>query len=231
MNNLKRPISYSESHINWGRDSLLDEKIPIETLCIKSVAIENRELPTTAPRLTASYIFVIKSSIHLFLISVFETIFFFTYVSGQEDSGIENTINTYYTPIKNSCKSWGNATKWVIYEIFSSGQEIEKIRSDGISAFNLRGAGNRKLLNHSLIVSGGFLGILILVTGCAIYNKIKIKWYKTVLENIMMVLLLGIYEYIFFKLIIYNYATISTSELNSYIADGIYDCVSGLRQR
>lgn len=243
----KRAIAYSESHIEWGRDSLLSDsgeatagqqKPPEESPSYKIPSDKQQKLhirevvatPVTSVFFAEKcYIFIIKSSIHLFLISVFETIFFFTYVSGQEDSGIENTINTYYTPIKNSCPSWGNATKWIIYEILSNGQEIEKIRRDGIYAFNLRATGNRKLLYDSLIVSAGFLGILILVTGGVVYKKIKIKLYKTVLENITMVFLLGIYEYIFFKLIIYNYATISTSELNSYIAGGIYDCVSGGR--
>jgi hypothetical protein len=41
----------------------------------------------------------------------------------------------------------------------------------------------------------------------------------------MMVLLLGLYEYVFFMAIIYNYNSISTNELNSYIVNGIYDCV------
>ena len=216
--NLKRPSSYSESFIDIERELAYDP-LPIQ---VKEEALPVPE-PEEIPYVST---FIVKSSIHLFLISAFETVFFFTYVAGKEDNGIEGTIDSYYTPIKNSCPSWSNTTRWVIYEILS-GHEIEKITNDGLVSYNSRMKVNTQLLYYSLIASAFFLTILGGVTGVLVYRGVKINWTKTVSENIMMVLLLGLYEYVFFMTIIYNYNSISTNELNSYIANGIYDCVKG----
>jgi hypothetical protein len=216
--NVKRPSSYSESFIDIERELAYDP-LPIQ--------VKEEPLPIHVPQ-EIPYVctFLVKSSIHLFLISAFETVFFFTYVAGKEDNGIEGTINSYYTPIKNSCPSWSNTTRWVIYEILSSGHEIQKITNDGLDSYNSRMKINTQLLYYSLIASAVFLAILGGVTATLVYRGIKINWSKTVSENIMMVLLLGLYEYVFFMTIIYNYNSISTNELNSYIVNGIYDCVA-----
>ncbi len=209
---MKRPSSYSESFIDIERELAYDP-LPLQV----KEPVGEKPVPYV-------FTFIVKSSIHLFLISAFETIFFFAYVAGKEDKGIEGTIDSYYTPIKNSCPSWSNATRWVIYEILS-GDEIQKITNDGIDSYNSRMKINMQLLYYSLIASATFLAILGGVTSILVYRAVKINWLKTISENIMMVLLLGLYEYVFFMAIIYNYNSISTNELNSYIANGIYDCV------
>jgi hypothetical protein len=209
-----RPSSYSESFIDIERDIDL---LPIQF---------KEELVPLERSKPEAYVctFLIKSSIHLFLISAFETVFFFTYVAGKEDKGIEATIDSYYTPIKNSCPSWSNTTRWVVYEILS-GNEIQKITKEGLDSYRDRMRVNTQLLYYSLIASAVFLVILGGVAGTLFYRGIKIHWIKTLSENVMMVLLLGFYEYAFFMTIIYKYNSISTNELNSYIANGIYDCV------
>ena len=212
---LKRPSSYSESFIDIERELSYDP-LPLQ--------VKESETPEKPVAYVYFFTFLVKSSIHLFLISAFETIFFFTYVARQEDKGIEGTINSYYIPIKNSCPSWSNTTRWVIYEILS-GKEIEKITKEGLESYRGRMKINTHLLYYSLISSAVFLSILGGVTGTLVYRGVKINWTKTVSENIMMVLLLGLYEYVFFMAIIYNYNSISTNELNSYIVNGIYDCV------
>jgi hypothetical protein len=218
----KRPPSYSESFIEIDREPMYDE-LPSRR---KPLSIQNITIVETSNG-KGIYVLIIKSCIHLFLISGFETIFFFTYVSKKEDNGIENTIDTYYTPIKNSCPSWSNTTRWIVYQILTNGQEITKITNSGIDSYNSRMKVNTRLLYYSIGSSAVFLLILLFVTSILICRGIKIKWCKTISENIMMVVFLGIYEYLFFMMIIYNYDSISTNELNSYIVNGIYDCVRG----
>jgi hypothetical protein len=213
---MKRPSSYSESFIDIERE-LAYNPLPLQVK-------EEVEKPV---KYVYFFTFIVKSSIHLFLISAFETIFFFTYVAGKEDKGIEGTIDSYYTPIKNSCPSWSNTTRWLIYEVLYSGKEIQKITDEGNDSYNSRMKINTQLLYYSLISSAVFLVILAGVTATLICRGVKIHWLKTVTENIMMVLFLGLYEYVFFMAIIYNYNSISTNELNSYIVNGIYDCVKG----
>lgn len=218
--NVKRPSSYSESFIDIERELAYD---PLPLQIKEEPSINEKKVPYVY-----FFTFIVKSSIHLFLISAFEIVFFFTYVAGKEDTAIEGTINTYYTPIKNSCPSWSNTTRWAVYEILS-GNEIQKITSDGVDSYNRRMKINTQLLYDSLGVSAVFLIILGGVVGILVYRGVKIKWLRTICENIMMVVVLGLYEYVFFMAIIYKYNSISTNELNSYIANGIYDCVKSIR--
>lgn len=215
--NLKRPSSYSESFIDIERELAYDP-LPIQVKEVVEPGPQEKPIPYVCT-------FLVKSSIHLFLISAFETGFFFSYVAGKEDKGIEGTIDSYYTPIKNSCPSWSNTTRWIIYEILSNGREIQKINKEGLESYRGRMKINTQLLYYSLASSAIFLAILGAVAGTLMYRGVKINWSRTISENIMMVLVLGLYEYVFFMTIIYNYNSISTNELNSYIANGIYDCV------
>ena len=63
------------------------------------------------------------------------------------------------------------------------------------------------------------------MTGVVYWKKIPIDWLKLFSENMAFVMLLGLYEYFFFRTIIYNYETISTDELNKYIFDGAFHCL------
>ena len=172
-------------------------------------------------------IFVLKSSIHVFLISVFETIFFFYYVSVTENTGIVKTIDTYYKPIQEACPSWGNLTQWVLYKVLEE-VNVSHIDSRAAEALAERNTFNYGLFMNSLTVSGVCLGIFI---GLAILMRfpfqrhMRIPWLGICIENCMMVVLLGMYEYFFFRVIIYNYDTLSTQELNAHIVDGLWQCV------
>ena len=86
-------------------------------------------------------------------------------------------------------------------------------------------AGNQVLLGNSLIGSATCFAVLLAGTGYLTYKKTPVRWWVIVVENISMVVMLGLYEYIFFHFIIYNYGTISTPELNAYIVKGLIDCV------
>ncbi len=212
---LKRPPSYSDSYyiLNGG---------PRTPPTLGPIQEEPMPVPV-APRI---YLFFIKSAIHLFLISVFETIFFFQYVSVTENNGILKTIDTYYTPLVNTCPSWNNVTKGIIYSFLTQGNDYTLIVSEGDLGKANRDSANQSLLGESLIASGiCFAGVL----GGSIWllrKKIPVRWSVVFLENISMVILLGVYEYFFFRVIIYNYGTISTPELNAYLVKGIYDCVT-----
>ena len=50
--------------------------------------------------------------------------------------------------------------------------------------------------------------------GITYWKGISVPWRRILLENIVMVLLLGLYEFFFFKTIIYNYKSLSIEELN-----------------
>jgi hypothetical protein len=172
-------------------------------------------------------VFLLKSSLHVFLISVFETLFFFSYVSVTENNGIVKTIDVYYEPIRTSCPSWGNLTKWALYEVLEQ-SDVPSIDAMAVVAQSQRNQYNTLLLHKSLAVSGVCLGLFGAVALAGWLKRIQIPWPGLLVENVMMVVLLGLYEYFFFRAIIYNYETLSTQELNAHIVDGLWDCVKGV---
>ena len=236
---LKRPPSYSDSFLILGGQTPLEPLLLVpESPRVDVIGTLNSGLPPPPlepiPPLPSELsvwprrigVFILKSSIHVFLISIFETVFFFYYVSVTENQGIVKTIDTYYEPIKAACPSWGNVTHWFLYEVLE-GLNVTRIDSLASEAFSQRAAYNHSLYMSSLAVSGVCLGVFVSLAAFMKWKKVDIPWRGVFIENLMMVTLLGMYEYFFFRVIIYNYDTLSTEELNAHIADGLWQCVKG----
>jgi ABC-type nickel/cobalt efflux system permease component RcnA len=85
---------------------------------------------------------------------------------------------------------------------------------------------NTGLLYRSIWYSVACLGICIAMVVIVFLRKINVKWRKLMIEHLAFVFILGLYEYFFYETIIYKYMTISTSELNQHIIDGMYQCIS-----
>jgi hypothetical protein len=182
--------------------------------------IQPPEVPI-APRI---YLFCIKSAIHIFLISVFETVFFFKYVSITENTGILKTINTYYKPLISNCSSWTPEQKDFLEYILTQDMNYTQVEQEGNISKFYRNKYNETLLWESLAASGICLGLILVGATLMKWKKVPVRWLVVFGENLSMVILLGLYEYIFFQYIIYNYNTLSTPELNAYLLKGFYDC-------
>jgi hypothetical protein len=218
---LYRVPSYSDSFFILGDSHSRLSSVNDDTEPLESTKHEE-PIPLT-PRL---YLFLIKSAIHIFLISVFETIFFFKYVSVNENDGILKTIDTYYTPIVDTCPLWSAQTKQSVLYYLTDVMNYTQTVSAGSAAGIARAASNNGLMVDSLISSSVCFVVAALGAGILVWRKIPVRWVVIIGENVSMVALLGLYEYLFFRYIIYNYSTLSTPELNSYILEGIYSCVS-----
>ncbi len=224
--NLRRPPSYSDSFFilhgtkgSINRDDRSEDSEEGSELLHRLIQ-QQTQVPVT-PRI---HLFFIKAAIHIFLVSVFETIFFFQYVSQKEDNGVLATINTYYQPIIQTCPNWNNQTRAFVFELLEA-LNYQNIESLGDVGKANRQAGNQVLLGNSLIGSAVCFAVMLAGTGYLTYKKTPVRWWVIVVENISMVLMLSIYEYIFFHFIVYNYSTISTPELNAYIVKGLIGCV------
>jgi hypothetical protein len=233
---MKRDVSYSDSFFVLSKNgdtkleplflSIQGTNEPIEHRVVEVEAVETVEkIEEKILWLDKGVLFVIKGSLHIFFISAFETIFYFLYVSKSEDTGIMNTINTYYMPLIQSCDTWSNRTRALLLDILT--YEINKSSVDikGIYAAQAREEFNMNLLHWSIAYSGICLGIFSLMVGVVVWKKIQIHWIHLFSEHLLFVFLLGLYEYFFFRTIIYPYQTISTDELNQYLVDEAFQCL------
>lgn len=242
---MKRAVSYSDSFIYLNGNTQL-EPLVISTweqpTLIQNIQEEDEggkeqekkqehEYPITKPGdiwvpwFDTCVFFVIKGSLHIFFISSFETIFYFLYVSKSEDGGIMNTINTYYMPLIQSCDTWSDKTREFLLYLLQNEINKSVIDAKGVYALEDREGHNNILLDWSIAYSGICLAVFTSMIGIVYWKKIVVPWWRLLLEHLAFVVLLGLYEYFFFRTIIYKYQTISTDELNQYLIDGAFQCL------
>lgn len=157
---------------------------------------------------------IIKLILHITLISIFETLFYFLYVSSLENDGIETTVNTFINDVTNNCKNMSAGQIQIIDDILelyiNSSIVIQNGNNMELERMNYNNLILHRAWTYSIIMTVLFIFIILYVG----LREINIRWKKIILENILMVLLLAVYELMFFNTIIYKYHPISTEEIS-----------------
>ena len=242
-----RPISYSDSFLylsnSINNETFTIEPLLIKVPSISSIVTVEEQGSSTLNPLTIEsleevtveeqgsstqanshytpfekwYNRLIGFGVHIVLLSLFETIFFFKYVSESEDTGLENMVEHYASSILDSCNEWSSNTTILVNDVLALLLNATNIQEQGSSAYNMRMAYNDSLeLKAWMYVLGLFL-LVILGTGIGYKLKMRLAWRRILIDNIIMIGLLGIYEWSFFKTIIYNYDNLSLPELNEFV--------------
>jgi len=222
-NDYRRPVSLSESFIYDIDEYIKNESETKEGKALqkeeKALQKEEKEiLPYETFHYTDRCEMIMNKLmlffIHLFLISMFELVFFFNYITKYEDKALIDVFNSLTNSVTNMCSNLNNQTKVIINDIFNIFVNTTNINQDALNAYDYRNMINHKLLINAILYFVGiaFINIL-LFTINKIYYKRKINYRDILLDNIIMIIILGIYEYIFFSNIIFKYITISPEEL------------------
>jgi len=204
MSKMRRPPSYSDSFYFTPDDGPLVVYIP-------TPPPPNKSLRTKIAKRAISFLF------HILLISVFETLFFFLFISKSEDTGIQNTINGYVQGVVSQCSGWSTNESAAITNILA----LFLNASDVLSAASRAGE-KRRYYNFMLQIQAWVYVLILLlvftiVALAYLIRKVPIKWKSVLVDNVCMILLLGFYEYFFFRTIIYKYQSLSDSELDGNI--------------
>lgn len=157
--------------------------------------------------------YVLRFVFHISLISIFESVFFFLYISKLEDNGINNTVGSFVNNAVATCTNLTSVERNITNDILSLFLNSTELIEEGNAAEASRSVINTVLYNRSWIYVGGLGGLFGLLTIAAYARKIKIKWGKLVLENLMLVTLLAAYEYTFFSTVIFPYDPVTGPEI------------------
>jgi hypothetical protein len=159
---------------------------------------------------TGSFLF------HVWLISIFETVFFFAFISKSEDQGILKTVDHYIFSVTNACSQWSPNTTAFVNEILPALVNSSDIATEASQALTQRNATNEKLLIQAWMYVVGIASLLVGAGAVAWWKRLLTRRnvVKILLENFGLVALLGIYEFVFFRTIIYNYEALSASEIS-----------------
>ena len=226
---IKRPVSLSDSHIYIG-DYKLES---INDFHVRSVPFLAEDSPVAMADIIIEKqkksIFKLEFFLdysmrfvgHVFLISIFEALFFFTFVSKDEDKGILLTTNYYTETIINSCSRLNKSDNEILNLFLKKFINSSNVLADGNQAAAERAASNLVLYNISWSYVGILGGIQSLLFIISFLNKFKIRWTHIIFENLALVCFLGIYEYMFFESVIKKYNTESPEEISAMFVKGL----------
>jgi len=232
----RRPISYSESHIHLpkfqdarAKPLLLHESVSSASLTEISTPPRSDTGTSTSTgtgtdiqsksMFIAAHLWAIRFSLHLVLISLFETIFFWQFVSKSEDAALTGLVSTYAGGVLAACRSLSPAQRVAVDDVFDLFINQTMVDTAGVFAAQTRATFNGVLLRNSWLYFGGLCTLFASLSAAAIALKRDIRWAHIVGENIALVSLLGLYEWMFFHTIIYQYEAISPAELDRMVVD------------
>ena len=230
----KRPISFSESHIYFGNleaeKPFLPAKLVIRDASVNQEQGQTQDQPLTATseHKTTYLEFTVDYSMrfifHIFLISIFEALFFFAFVSKDEDNGILLTTNYFTNSILDSCTGINSSELEILNYVFSKFVNSTQVVLDGSYAASHRSNFNRQLFMIAWNYVAGLGGAGVALLLFSKFMKFRIKWGNVILENFALVAFLGIYEFMFFETIIKKYSSETPQEISALF-------VLGLQQR
>lgn len=200
-------VKSGEGSLNGG----LEEATPPE-----------QEVPAThahAPQdwLTLLIEYAIRFSVHIFLLSVFESLFFWMFVSVSEDDALNKLVNGYVDGTLNSCPNWNQTEKFIVTAFVDLLVNRTQVNALGAQAAVERNAFNGILVRNSWLYVAGLCGLTLGLCAWALLRKRPVPWVHIGLENLALIVLLGLYEFVFFRSIVLVYRAVSGAELVSGI--------------
>jgi hypothetical protein len=225
---VKRPPSLSDSFIYLAERGTLEPlHVPlrdsVEVAIINAVDSAVAEEPKVdgVNRCEQGVEYVLRFLFHLTLISVFETVFFFLYVSRDEDGGILQATNYYTNAIIDSCAGLNVNESAAVNSLLAPYINGSSVIGEGAAATATRAATNNGLMRQSYLYIGGLGAAMVLVAAFGLYKGYRIAWLYIIGENLVFVTLLGLYEYMFFQTIIKRYSPESPAEISAGLVRGM----------
>jgi hypothetical protein len=219
---MKRPFSYSEGYVselkipNDITSNLLSINTIDSSIQLEATVVNKNEYIELILNKLISFTF------HLLLIAGFEIIFFNFFILNYENNSLISLGNQIVQPIINTCSNVSNNSKLIIDDFINLYINQTIVNNNAYNDYINRIYVNKLLLYKSVYY---FVGILCFFIGLVITNfyyfNQKIKFAVIIIDNIIMISILGIYEYIFFKTIIFKYVMITSNELIKIILQNI----------
>jgi len=182
--NTNELINHQKNHQN------IDEQLNIDY-----------EIYNNNPKYINAVIYFYQVFIHVFIFSIFESFFFWLYITKEEDQAIMNQIEDVVLVGNLFCTNINDDVD------FSSLYDYQKDKRD---TFN-----NKVPLNNTIMLNTYLFCVIILLNFLLKVGRVKIVRfnYKILKHQSATFILLFVYEYLFFRNIIYNYVPDSSNKI------------------
>jgi hypothetical protein len=242
----RRPISYSESHIHLPRIQsnlrpLLESHGSAAQLTIRESPSPPKsppKIPTTPLPLQIESVtpspelrdrrwiipvanWTLRFNLHLVLIGLFETLFFWHFVSPSEDTALTGLVQSYLSSTLRACAALTGQQRTDIRTMLDLFINVPSVDAAATTTAALRDKHNSALLRTSWIYFGGLSTLFATLSAIAWYKQIPIQWRHLFAENLALIALLGCYEAMFFSTIAFQYDAVSMAELDRLVVDQI----------
>jgi len=163
--------------------------------------------------------------LHIVLISIFESIFFFLYITEEEKKLYTESVSDYFEDLQNNLRNSIEEVELqysdseyinAIYNTFYENVNVDINYDIDTSANDEQ---NNELVRLSIYISSGLFIFWFICVVIAKLCKYKISYLKIFLENIFLIGLLMIYQYIYFTYIILEYIFIDNNIITKLFLD------------
>lgn len=156
---------------------------------------------------------------HIFLISIFESVFFRLFITKSEDKGILTTVQRLIGGVTNTCQTWNTNQTALLNDVLTLFVNVSQVEYQASHTFTTRSNYNKAIFTRSWIYVGALGSLMVVLALVSIWRKWiqRIHIRQILLENIGLVAMLGLYEYMFFRTVIYDYDSISVQEIEGNI--------------
>jgi hypothetical protein len=163
--------------------------------------------------------------IHLCFIALFEIIFFFSIITTYESNILLGLVDSFVNPVSQQCVNYNYQTKTIITNLLNSFMNITNIDTLAQESLDSRNVHNNKILLFAWLYFVALLLLVLIMILCNLLKKKKVNLVKVFIDNLIMISLLGCYEYLFFKTIIINFYVINNIELLKYVIVKLNNCL------
>ena len=163
--------------------------------------------------------------IHLSFIALFEIIFFFNIITTYESNILLGLVDGFVNPVSQQCVNYNYQTKIIITNLLNSFMNITNIDTLAQESLDSRNVHNNRILLFAWLYFVALLLLVLIMILCNLLKRKKVNLIKVFIDNLIMISLLGCYEYLFFKTIIINFYIINNIELLKYVIVKLNNCL------
>jgi len=157
------------------------------------------------------------------LISLFETLFFWLFISRTEDDALIGLVSSYTGNLLSACQNLTAPQRTAVLDVLNLFINSTTTDTAGAAAAADRAAFNGILLRNSWLYFSGGLALLATTVGAALWRRLQMRWGQICAENLVLVLMLGAYEWMFFRTVVLRYQAVSPAELDRMVVDQVED--------
>lgn len=179
--------------------------------------------PLLPPWHHTAHRWAIRFILHIVLISLFETLFFWLFISRTEDDALIGLVSSYTGNLLSACQNLTAPQRTAVLDVLNLFINSTTTDTAGAAAAADRAAFNGILLRNSWLYFSGGLALLATTVGAALWRRLQMRWGQICAENLVLVLMLGAYEWMFFRTVVLRYQAVSPAELDRMVVDQVED--------